>query len=79
MKYTLVCGVCLSDIMISDIPFNVFDCSWRCPNCKRLWFSSDCCIVINRLAQQELWIFTRWNVAVGEWKALGEDGWIFTY
>lgn len=78
MKYILVCSVCLSDIMVSDIPFNVRDCSRRCLNCNRLWFSSDCVIIIQRL-DDEIWLFTRWKVATGEWTALAEDGWILTY
>jgi hypothetical protein len=53
---TLICSRCLSDIAYTDAPggFDVYDCSWECKNCNRLWLSSDCVAILD-----DLWIFIR--------------------
>jgi len=37
----MVCSKCGTIISKAENEHDIHDCSWRCPNCDELWFSSD--------------------------------------
>jgi len=65
--FVLVCSRCLTDIAQSKIEFNVYDCSWPCPNCGRLWLSSDQIIQIE-IDDKNIWLFCRWDIPDEQYK-----------
>jgi len=40
-KTIMVCSECGAKIAETDVKFDIYDCSWTCPECNKLWLSSD--------------------------------------